>query len=87
MRNYAEDTLVNAARVINCFILWAGERDLTKVSQITRPVLEAYQLSLSKQLKSNGKRLSWRTQHSMLNRLKHWFRWMTYCAGCAKRAA
>jgi integrase/recombinase XerD len=76
-RNYAQDTLTNRERILNFFMLWAAQRELTRATQITRPILEAYQLGLSKYTKANGKRLSWRTQGNMLTCLKGWFRWMT----------
>src|ERR1700693_5932644 len=76
-RNYSEDTLVNRERMINFFMLWAAQRELTRATQITRPILEAYPVGLSKVTKDNGKRLSWRTQHAMLTCLKGWCRWMT----------
>lgn len=59
------------------FLAWAAERDLTRASQITRPILENYQRWLWRYTKPSGQRLGWSTQREQLGTLKDWFRWMT----------
>jgi integrase/recombinase XerD len=59
------------------FLAWAAERDLTRASQITRPILESYQRWLWRCTKANGQRLGWSTQRNRLGTLKDFFRWLT----------
>jgi integrase/recombinase XerD len=58
-RNYAEGTLEGRRDALKVFLAWAAERDLTRASQITRPILESYQRWLWRCLKANGQRLGW----------------------------
>lgn len=76
-RNYAPGTLGGRRDAIKVFLNWCADRDLSRASQITRPILEAYQRWLWKYLKADGKRLGWSTQRQRVSTLKDWFRWMT----------
>jgi len=76
-RNYSPNTLESRRDAFRVFLTWAAERELTTATQITRPILEAYQRWLSRTTKANGKRLGWSTQQSRLSALKDWFRWLT----------
>jgi len=76
-RNYAEGTLEGRRDALKVFLAWAAERELTRASQITRPILESYQRWLWRCLKANGQRLGWSTQRNRLGTLKDFFRWVT----------
>ena len=82
-RNYAEGTLTGRAFSLKFFCVWAAERDVTRASEVTRPILEAYQRWLSqyerpaKKDSTEKKRLGWSTQRERLGILKEWFRWLT----------
>ena len=76
-RNYSPGTLEGRCDALKMFLAWAAERDLTRASQITRPILEAYQRSLWRHTKPNGQRLGWSTQRNRLGILKEFFRWLT----------
>ena len=76
-RNYAEGTLEGRHDALKVFFAWASERDLTRASQITRPILESYQRWLWRCVKANGQRLGWSTQRNRLSVLKDFFRWLT----------
>ena len=76
-RNYAEGTLEGRGDALKVFLAWAGERDLTRAGQITRPILESYQRWLWRCTKANGQRLGWSTQRNRLSILKDFFRWPT----------
>jgi integrase/recombinase XerD len=76
-RNYAEGTLEGRRDALKVFLAWAAERDLTRASQITRPILESYQRWLWRCTKANGQRLGWSTQRNRLGTLKDFFRWVT----------
>jgi integrase/recombinase XerD len=75
-RNYAEGTILKQRFAMNEFIVWAGERSLTRVSEVTRPVLERYQRHLYHQLDRHGNRLSFRNQHGRLSSIRSWFKWL-----------
>ena len=82
-RNYSESTLTGRLFSLKFFCTWAAERDVTRASEVTRPVLEAYQRWLShyerpgKKETTEKKRLGWSTQRERLGALKDWFRWLT----------
>ena len=40
-RNYAGGTLEGRGDALKVFLAWAAERELTRASQITRPILES----------------------------------------------
>lgn len=58
------------------FILWCDERTLTRVQDITRPVLERYQRHLYHYRKKDGAPLSVVAQLSAMTALKAWFKWL-----------
>jgi integrase/recombinase XerD len=76
-RNYAPATLNHRRYELKVFLAWAAERDLTRASQITRPILENFQRWLWRYTKPNGQRLGWSTQREHLGTLKDFFRWLT----------
>jgi integrase/recombinase XerD len=76
-RNYAEGTIEGRAFDLKFFLCWAADRDLKQASQITRPILEAFQRSLWRCMRANGRRLGWTTQRNRLGTIKDWFRWLT----------
>ena len=76
-RNYSPNTVNDYRASANYFLAWAAERELTRASQITRPILESYQRWLWRYVKANGQRLSWHAQRDRLLMLKGWFRWLT----------
>lgn len=77
LRNYSADTVTSRAENLQLFLAWAAERDVTRASQVTRPILEAYQQGLYRHRKANGQPLGWGTQHQRLSGLKDWFKWLT----------
>jgi len=76
-RNYSEGTLEGRRDALKVFLAWAAERELTRASQITRPILESFQRWLWRCTKANGQRLGWSTQRNRLGILKDFFRWLT----------
>jgi len=76
-RNYSEETIEGRRDAIKVFLNWCAERDLTRATQITRPILESYQRWLWRYTRQNGKRLGWSTQRLRISTVKDWFRWMT----------
>jgi integrase/recombinase XerD len=76
-RNYAEQTIENRERDLRHFIEWAAERSITRPTEVTRAILEAYQRHLFYMRKKNGQPLAFRTQHSRLVPVRSFFRWLT----------
>jgi integrase/recombinase XerD len=76
-RNYSPQTLAGRRDALKVFLAWAGERELTRAAQITRPILENFQRWLWRYTKPNGQRLGWSTQRNRLTILKDFFRWLT----------
>jgi integrase/recombinase XerD len=76
-RNYSHTTLEHRRYALRMFLAWAGERDLTRASQITRPILESHQRWVWRYQKPNGQRLGWSTQRGHLGIVKDFFRWIT----------
>jgi integrase/recombinase XerD len=78
-RNYAPGTLEERFFSLKMFIAWAAERDVSRASEVTRTMLEAYQRFLWRYERpgGQGKRLGWHTQRLKLGCLKDWFKWLT----------
>lgn len=76
-RNYSAETVRSRTDDLKLFLAWAAERDVTRASQVTRPILEAYQHGLYRHRKQNGQPLGWGTQRQRLSGLKDWFKWLT----------
>lgn len=77
IRNYAERTLITTDSYVRLFIEWADDRGLTRPSQVTKPVLEAYQRWLFYFRKKNGKPLTFVAQRSRLHKLRVFFKWLS----------
>ena len=75
--NYAETTVTSRAFCLHQFLGWAAEREVTRASQVTRPMLEAFQRWLWRYRQPNGRPLGWSTQRERVGILKDCFRWLT----------
>lgn len=74
--NYSPATTKTRATNIERFITWCAQRDITKPQDVTKPVLERYRNHLFHHRKTDGKPLSFSTQHSQLAPLKAFFKWL-----------
>ncbi len=75
-RNYSLATQEHRRHTFKLFFTWAAERDLTRASQVTRPILESFQRWLWHHTGRGGKRLGWSSQSRHLGNLKLFFRWL-----------
>jgi len=75
-RAYSAATVATRDRAIARFIAWADERGINRPADITRAVLERYQRHLFLARKADGAPLSLKTQESLLNPLRAWFKWL-----------
>ena len=76
VRNYSDATERNRAHYVGDFIKWAHERGLARPSEVTKPVLEAYQRWLFHYRKADGKPLSVPSQLQRLLPVRAWFKWL-----------
>lgn len=76
VRNYSEATARNRAHYVGDFIKWSHERGLARPSEVTKPVLEAYQRWLFHYRKADGKPLSVPSQLQRLLPVRAWFKWL-----------
>jgi integrase/recombinase XerD len=81
-RGHAPETITNREHYLRKFIEWAVERDVRRASEVTRPVLEAYQRHISRiaperHTRGQGAHLGWSQQHKRMHCVKDWFRWLT----------
>jgi integrase/recombinase XerD len=59
------------------FIQWCEARSITRPSQVTKPIVEAYQRHLFHRRLPSGKPISFGTQHGSLVAVKRLFQWLT----------
>lgn len=69
-------TIRQRQRAIRRFILWAGERGVTKPGEVTLPVLERYQRHLYTYRKPNGEALTFGSQYAEVIPLRAFFKWL-----------
>jgi integrase/recombinase XerD len=77
VKNMSRDTVTTRRLSISQFIEWADTRSITKPTQVTKPVIEAFQRFLYNRRLPSGKPLSWAAQSSTLVGIKSFFRWLT----------
>jgi integrase/recombinase XerD len=63
-------------RKIGQFIAWCETRSLTKPTEVTKPIIEAYQRHLFHRRLPSGKPLSFGTQLGALTSVKAYFKWL-----------
>lgn len=73
---WSEHTARTQEMALLRFIVWCDERGLTRVQDITRPILERYQRHLYHYRKTNGAPLSVVAQLGLLTPILAWFRWL-----------
>ena len=62
-------------KALQRFVAWCDERAITRIQDITLPILERYQQHLFHYRQKNGKPLSFTTQQLLLVPLKAFFKW------------
>jgi integrase/recombinase XerD len=77
VRNFSICTRTNRKRMIGPFIEWCETRSITRPTEVTKPILEAYQRHLFHRRRPNGKPLGFGTQVQALVSLKRFFSWLT----------
>ncbi len=77
VRNYSERTVVGTLVALRLFTEWAVDRELEHASQISKPVIDAYQRWLFHYRTEGGKPLAFSSQRFRLQKVKNFFRWLT----------
>ena len=75
-RNLAAMTIDHRRAELETFFAWSAERGLDDPREITLAILEAYQRSVSRYRKANGKPLANRTQRKRLATVQDYFRYL-----------
>lgn len=75
--NYAASTVVDRSWYLSMFISFVELRGITRPSEVTLSVLEAYQHHVSLRRKSDGMPLAWSSQTKCLVPLRVFFAWCT----------
>jgi integrase/recombinase XerD len=77
VRHYSERTVITTESALRLFVEWALDRELEHATEITKPVLDAYQRWLFYFRNRDGKPLAFSSQRVRLQKLKNFFRWLT----------
>ena len=73
--DYSPNTIISHSWHLARFMSWAELRGIVRPSDVTLPVLEAYQRHVSLLRKTNGMPLSWASQTQAIVPLKVFFAW------------
>jgi integrase/recombinase XerD len=76
VKNYAKSTRDSREFYLYTFLEWAGQRDLIRPSEITKPILERFQRHLFHYRKKDGDPLTFRSQYNRLVAIRAWFKWL-----------
>jgi integrase/recombinase XerD len=76
-RNYASQTITFKAMALERFLGWCSERGITRITEITRPILQRYQRHLFHSTVRGGKPLSAAGQFNRLMAVRGFFRFLT----------
>lgn len=76
--NYSTETARLRVTLLNSFLRWCFDRDITRPSQVTRPILERYKRALYYgDSQKTGKPLTFYAQHNRLMAVRSFFRWLS----------
>jgi integrase/recombinase XerD len=74
-QNYSPRSVEIREKQLSYFLVWAHERGITRPNEVTKPVLDRYKRYLYHYRRSDGRPLTFRTQHSRLSPLRVFFKW------------
>ena len=72
----SERSVASRRIVLSAFLRWCHDRDLRRASEVTRPVLQAYQRHLFHHRKTDGEPIGLRSQATRLQAVRAFFRWL-----------
>jgi integrase/recombinase XerD len=76
VRNFSPKTINKREKYLRRFIVWCLERDITRPSEVTKPILERFQRHIYHLRNAEGKGLSVGSQFDWLSQLKGYFKWL-----------
>ncbi len=76
VRGYAPGTVHNNRGSLAWLAGWLCERGVTRPSEVTKPMLDAYQRALYYRRKTDGQPLSFRAQQGRLIPIRTFYRWL-----------
>jgi len=76
IKNYSAQLIAYRGMTLRLFASWLEERGITRITEVTRPVLERYAKHLHYQLNRSGRPLSAASQNQRLTALRHFFRYL-----------
>lgn len=59
------------------FSRWCADRNITRPTEVTKPILERYQRHLFHFRREDGRSLTFQTQHKRLVQVRGYFKWLT----------
>ena len=77
VKNFSINTVETRRKQCNDFIAWCEARSLTRVDQVTRPILQRYQRHLFYYRTKEDRPLSFRSQLHKLSSVRVWYAWLT----------
>jgi integrase/recombinase XerD len=76
VRGYAPGTIHGHRGSLAWLAGWLSERGVSRPSEVTKPMIDAYQRALYYRRKADGQPLSFRAQHGRLVPVRIFFRWL-----------
>ena len=76
VRGYAPGTIHGHRGSLAWLAGWLAERGVSRPSEVTKPMIDAYQRALYYRRKADGQPLSFRAQHGRLVPVRMFFRWL-----------
>jgi integrase/recombinase XerD len=77
VRNYSARTVITTESALRLFVEWALDREVAHATEVSKPVIDAYQRWLFYFRTPEGKPLAFSSQRVRLQKLKNFFRWLT----------
>jgi len=76
VRGYSAHSIRSRRIHLRYLAVWANERDISKLEDVTPALLERYQRTLFHARKANGKPLTFRFQYDCLADVRRFFKWL-----------
>ena len=77
VQNYSEVTVTHYRVRLGYFIGWCEQRGMTRPQEVSKAVLKSYQRHLYRHRKHDDRPLSFSTQHSRLDTVRGFFKWLS----------
>lgn len=76
IKNYSAQLIAYRGMALRLFASWLEERGITRITEVTRPVLERYTKHLHYQLNRSGRPLSPASQNQRISTLRNFFKYL-----------